>query len=334
MARAIEVAWKGEGCTGTNPLVGAVLVKDDVELSSGAYSRFGGEHAEVKALRGKDAESGTLYTTLEPCVYHGKTPPCTDIILESGLKRVVVGMEDPNPRIKGRGNALLTKRGLEVVVGVCEDEVALLNPAYLLGIKKGRTAVTLKVAVSLDGRIAAADGSSQWITSGEARLDGKALRNRHHALLVGAGTVVADNPLLERSAHPDLPWYRVVIDRQGRIPSTSHIFGARDLLWWGDKSQDVPPSAERIEPEDLSDLLVLLRERGIQSLLVEGGKLGAALLERGLVDRLVAYVAPVLLGSRGLGFSPSTWATLEDGARLRDLSIKKVGVDVRIEGVL
>lgn len=332
MWAALEEAEKGRGRVGANPLVGAVLVREGKEISRGAHLRFGGPHAEAEALAGVNAGGATLFVTLEPCAHHGKTPPCATAVAEAGVARVFVGMLDPDPRTDGKGAAALREAGVEVEVGLLGDEVRRQALHHVVGVREGRAAVTLKVAVSLDGRLAAADGSSKWITSEACRRDGRVLRDHHEAIMVGAGTVLADDPTLDRDGQPDLPWTRVVVDRDGRAPAESGVFANEGVLWWGPAGATAPGEAEAIRPEDLFSLLADLRERGMGSILVEGGGLGAALLEAGLVDRLVAYVAPRVIGARGVGFAPEAWESLGDGVTLESPRFTPLAGGFRVAG--
>jgi diaminohydroxyphosphoribosylaminopyrimidine deaminase/5-amino-6-(5-phosphoribosylamino)uracil reductase len=316
MEHALALGGAVRGETSPNPWVGAVVVGDEGVLASGATEPPGGRHAEVVALdaAGARARGATLYVTLEPCSHVGRTPACTGRIIEAGVRRVVVGVEDPDAHVRGSGLAALRAAGVDVTVGVLEAEVRRSLAPYLHHRSTGRPYVVLKWAQSLDGRIAAADGSSKWITSEEARRDAHALRAACDAILVGAGTVRADDPALTvRLGTSDRQPLRVVL---GHAPP-----GAR-----------VQPCVELSGP--LADVLDELGARGVLQLLVEGGaSVAHEFVEAGLVDRFVVYIAPVLFGGddgapalRGPG-AP----TIADVARGRFVSVVRVGEDLRVE---
>lgn len=333
MERALALAANGAGRVSPNPMVGAVLVSPagDV-LGEGWHGRFGGPHAEVWAVR--DAASrghadrlteATLYVSLEPCSHHGKTPPCTDLIIELGIPRVVVAMEDPFPEVSGRGIAALRERGVEVTVGPCRDEAARLNEAFVHHVLTGRPLVTLKIAQTLDGRVATRTGDSRWITRLEARTLVHRWRAELDAVLVGATTARLDDPELTvrhewagRPADDSRQPGRVVLDRIGALPASLKLFAdelaGKTVAVVGEDA--MPAYAAALEaaggsllrvPQrgghmDLPALLALLGEgadgrQPVQSLLVEAGpRLATALLAQDLVDRLFVFVAPMLLG--------------------------------------
>jgi diaminohydroxyphosphoribosylaminopyrimidine deaminase/5-amino-6-(5-phosphoribosylamino)uracil reductase len=294
MARAAEAAESARGHTSPNPWVGAVVVPaPDGPTPAGPEPWFagstappGGDHAEVSALRaaGELARSGTLYVTLEPCAHHGRTPPCTDAVIGSGIRRVVVALEDPDPRVQGRGIAALRAAGLEVEVGVGAEAAGEQLAPYLKHRRTGRPWVVLKLAASLDGRTAAPDGTSRWITGPAARLDAHRLRAQSDAVLVGAGTVRADDPALTVRLPPDDPFFRGPDDQParvvlGRAPADAAVQPARQL------------------GGDLGEVLDQLGRDGIVQLLVEGGpRVAHAFHQAGLVDRYVLYLAPALFG--------------------------------------
>jgi diaminohydroxyphosphoribosylaminopyrimidine deaminase/5-amino-6-(5-phosphoribosylamino)uracil reductase len=316
MQAAIGLARSVRARTSPNPWVGAVLVPTgDEPVTEGATEPPGGRHAEVQALdlAGESARGSTLYVTLEPCSHHGRTPPCTEAVVRAGVGRVVVGMVDPDPRVSGRGVEQLRDAGVDVEVGVLAPDIENLLAPYLKHRRTGRPWVVLKLAATLDGRIAAPDGSSKWITGPQARADAHLLRAESDAVLVGAGTVRADDPSLTvRDAPGDDP-LRIVL---GAIPEDAKVRPALEYAG------------------DLPRLLDDLGGRDILQLLVEGGsRVAWSFHEEDLVDQYVFYLAPVLLGGddgvplfRGRGAE-----RLEDAWRGAIASVRRLGPDVRID---
>lgn len=317
MGRAVELAASVHGATAPNPWVGSVLVEPSGRVHEGATAPPGGPHAEVTAIAraGAGALGATLYTTLEPCAHHGRTPPCVGAIAAAGVARVVIGVLDPDPQVSGRGVAALEAAGVAVTVGVRGDEVEEQLAPYLKHRRTGRPWVVLKLAATLDGRTAAPDGSSRWITGEDARRDVHRLRARSDAVLVGAGTVRADDP--ELTARLDPPALRqplrVVL---GRAPD-----GAR-----------VQPAVEL--SGDLGSVLDELGGRGVLQLLVEGGaRVAHDFHAGGLVDRYVVYLAPVIAGGDDGTpvLSGPGAATVEGFWRGRLVSVERLGADLRLE---
>jgi diaminohydroxyphosphoribosylaminopyrimidine deaminase/5-amino-6-(5-phosphoribosylamino)uracil reductase len=313
MRRAIELAATVRGTTSPNPWVGAVVEPGGWE---GATRPPGGAHAEVVALEaaGDAARGATLYATLEPCSFHGRTPPCVDAILAAGVARVVVGMQDPDPRVRGGGIRALRAAGVTVDVGVCQDQVRAQLAPYVKHRSTGRPWVVLKLAATLDGRTAAPDGSSRWITGEEARADGHRLRAESDAVIVGAGTVRADDPALTvRGVAGGRDPLRVVL---GQAPPGAAVRPALELSG------------------DLGQVLDELGRRGVLQAMVEGGATVAGELHRaGLVDRYVVYLAPAFLGGddgRPLFAGPGA-ATIADAWRGRLVSVHRLGDDLRLE---
>lgn len=341
MARALELAHVGWGQVSPNPLVGAVLVRDGQVVGEGAHRRFGGAHAEVEATQsaGTRARGATLYVTLEPCTHHGKTPPCVDAIIRAGMARVVVAVRDPNPEAGG-GIEQLQAAGIHVDVGVLGDDAAELNAAFLHSFRSDRPWVTLKLAISLDAAIAHASRTSSWLTGPEARRRVHHLRAGFDAIAVGMGTVLADDPLLTvRDADPPrIPPTRVIFSRTGRLPLTSRLAQRTDeapVLVFGnatDPSYDHSLRAlgvDVVNSASITDALQQLRGRGIQSLLVEGGaSLTASLLEGNVVDRLVLFQAPVVLGEGSLpAFGNFSSAVAGETAKFRPIRSEWIGDD-------
>ncbi|MCB1991500.1 MAG: bifunctional diaminohydroxyphosphoribosylaminopyrimidine deaminase/5-amino-6-(5-phosphoribosylamino)uracil reductase RibD, partial [Geminicoccaceae bacterium] len=298
MGLALALGERHLGLTAPNPSVGCVIVRDGLVVGRGWTQPGGRPHAEAEALaRAGDAARGaTAYVTLEPCSNWGKTPPCTKGLIEAGIARVVVGCVDPDPRVDGKGIAGLREAGLEVVVGVREAEALAQNLGLYRRIRAGRPMVGLKLAMSLDGRIATRTGDSQWITGEAARAFGHRLRASHDAIMIGSGTALADDPLLTCRL-PGLEGrspVRVVMDRRGRLPATSQLRASADRL---------PLVHVTAADGDTSPgpVLTRLADQGITRLLVEGGaSLATSLLEAGLVDRLYVFSAPALIGGDGL----------------------------------
>ncbi len=326
MTRALEAAGRVQGLTAPNPWVGAVVVPatgDGDTWFSAATSPPGGPHAEAAALAaaGPLADLATLYVTLEPCAHHGRTPPCTEAIIHSGIRRVVVGIEDPDPQVSGRGMAALRAAGIQVDIGVEAETVNEQLVAYLKHRRTGRPWVVLKMAATLDGGTAAQDGTSQWITGPAARTDAHRLRARSDAVLVGAGTVRADDPALTVRLSPDDPYFRSPAQQPirvvlGKAPTGAAVWPVLELRG------------------DLGQVLDDLGSRGIVQVLVEGGATVAHAFHRsGLVDRYVLYLAPALFGgndARPLFDGPGA-STLGELWRGRVLSVTSLEGDLRVE---
>ena len=319
MARAVALAEGGRGTASPNPMVGAVLVRDGRVVGEGFHRAAGTAHAEAVALAaaGAAAAGATCYVTLEPCAHHGRTPPCADALLAAGVARVVAAVTDPDPRARGAGLERLRAAGVRVDIGAGAAAAAEQNAAYLTHRRLGRPRVTLKAAASLDGKVAAPDGTSQWITGPAARSDAHRLRAEADAVAVGAGTALADDPRLTVR----LPGFagrqplRVLVDAAGRVGAGGHLFdGAAETL------VATTPAAPATAVDDLEELARALGERGVLELMVEGGpRLQASLWGAGLADRLVWYLAPLAIGGEAapglLGGAGA--ATLADARRLR-----------------
>jgi diaminohydroxyphosphoribosylaminopyrimidine deaminase/5-amino-6-(5-phosphoribosylamino)uracil reductase len=353
MRRALELADRARGLTSPNPVVGAVLVREGIVVGEGFHRRAGAPHAEIEALAvaGERAHGATLFVTLEPCAHWGRTPPCAERVIASGVRRVVAAHTDPNPIVAGRGLSLLRAARVEVEVGMLEGEARQQNRAFLTAMRYGRPHVTLKVAMTLDGKIADGEGASRWITGGPARHEAHRLRSEADAILVGIGTVLADDP--ELTVRLDRPWprepYRVVLDCQARTPTAARILRAatadRTLVMVGESAPGdavdllaaagatVVRGPARDGQLDLGPVLADLHGRDVRALLVEGGAaVHGAFVDAGLVDRVAVFVAPMLLGGRD---APSAVAgqglPLARSTRLRGLSVRQVGADLLIE---
>lgn len=345
MLRALELAHRGVWTTQPNPRVGCVIVQGNECVGEGAHLRAGEPHAEVFALReaGVKARGATVYVTLEPCQHTGRTPPCVDALIAAGVSRVVMAMEDPNPRVAGQGAAQLREAGIRVETGLLAQDAEVLNRGFLSRMRRQRPWVTLKSAASLDGRTAMASGESQWITGADARADGHRMRADAGAVWAGADTVLADNPKLSVRL-PDFngrPPDRIVIDGRARVPSTAAVWrddGAR-RFWLTAAEGASPAGVQRIAVPrsgegrlDLARVLSALAAAEINAVLVEAGpQLAGALLAASLVDEWVVYLAPQALGdaARGLAHLPMLQA-LADAPRFRFGDVRSVGADLRL----
>jgi diaminohydroxyphosphoribosylaminopyrimidine deaminase/5-amino-6-(5-phosphoribosylamino)uracil reductase len=348
MRRALALAAGGRGLVEPNPMVGAVALDSAGRpVGEGWHPRFGGPHAEVVALAaaGDAARGGTLVVTLEPCCHHGKTPPCTDVVLRAGVRRVVAAMRDPFPKVAGGGFRVLRDAGVEVTVGVCEPDAEALNAPYLMLVREGRPWVVAKWAMTLDGRTAARTGDSKWISGEESRRKVHELRGRVDAVVVGRRTVVADDPLLTaRPPGPRTP-ARVVLTRTGELPERCQLRAtARDgpvlvltapenvgkLAGWAADGAEVVGL-----PAGVDAALAELGRRRMTNVLVEGGAgvLGA-FADAGLIDEVWAFVAPVVVGGAG-AVSPVGGAgvgRIAEGLRLSDPRVERCGDDVWVRG--
>lgn len=354
MARALELAARARGLTSPNPMVGAVVVRDGAAMGEGWHRRAGAPHAEVEALAvaGGGARGATLYVTLEPCNHAGRTPPCVAAVLASGVARVVAATVDPNPRVAGGGSEVLRAAGIDVSVGCLADQARSLNRAFFTAMLRHRPHVTLKCAMTLDGKIAAVDGRSRWITGPEARREAHRLRAESDAVVVGIGTALADDPALDVRLDP--PWprepRRVVVDSRARLPATARVIAA------GDPSRAVVAVTEAAPSErvatllgrgatvlackgregqvDVPDLLVRLLAMDATAVLLEGGAaLNAAFLEAGVVDRVAFFVAPMILGGAATpGPVAGPGRALHEAIRLESVAARQVGADWLLEG--
>lgn len=351
MRRALALAERGRGRTSCNPPVGAVIVRDGVVIGEGWHRKAGEPHAEVEALAqaGEKAKGATLYVSLEPCSIHGKTPPCAPAVIGAGIARVVIAATDPNPAVDGAGIAMLEEAGINVTTGVAALDGRRMIEAFAKHVTTGRAFLTGKIAVTLDGRAAAADGSSKWITGPTARRDAHRLRASVDAVMVGAGTVLADDPQLTvrlRGYKGDQP-LRVVLDSAGATPLDAKILKtqAPTLMVTTDKAPDESLAAYRVRGAqtwraptregriDLESTLDELGRRGVMEVLLEGGPalLGDA-VDRGLIDRYIVYIAPKLLGSSGLpAIGGVVIPTIADARELVIHSVRHAGADLRIE---
>lgn len=328
---ALAEADRGAGATSPNPAVGAVLVRDDQLLASGYHRKAGLPHAEVevfsKLKNPGEARGATLYVTLEPCSTHGRTPPCTEAIIGHGLRRVVVGAGDPNPRHRGRGLEILQKAGIEVVAGVCEEECRALNRGFNSWIQTGRPWVFLKMASSLDGRIERPPGESRWFSGRQSRRLVHDLRSRYDAIMAGGETVRRDNPKLTPRCRRfwgqkrEIPW-RVVVNRRGRIPPESEVLRKdpeRTLVFHG---------------EPLGEVFEELGGRGVTSVMVEGGgRLAGELFDRDLVDEVCFFITPWLTGGGAMTVAGRGVGGNDEARRLFEVRSTRCGPDVMVRAL-
>ena len=352
MQRALQLAARGIGQVSPGPLVGTVIVTESGEIAGeGFYVYDRVEHAESVALAqaGSRAQGASAYVSLEPHAHQARTPPCTEALVKAGIKRVISPIEDPNPKVSGRGFTRLREAGIEVCTGLMADEATRLNEAYIHFMRTGRPFVHLKMAVSLDGKVATRTGDSRWIAGEESRAQAHALRHQYDAILVGSGTVLADDPLLtDRSGRlRRRPLLRVILDDRLRLPNDYQLSQtAREhpvLLF---TSSDAEPSSElkqlgvemvRIEggARNLSAMMNELAEREIQSVLAEGGgTLAGALMDAGLIDKVTFFIAPLIIGgvNAPTAVAGKGASRIKDAFQLEDTEVTQRGRDVEITG--
>ena len=350
MRRALRLARRGAGKVSPNPMVGAVLVHQGKVVGEGYHARYGGAHAETEALAraGSAARGATLFVNLEPCVHQGKTPPCVDALIEARIARAVVALSDPNPLVAGRGLERLRQAGIEVTVGVEEASARELNRGFLTWVKLHRPFVTLKLAQSLDGRVALADGRSRWISSEPARDLVHHLRSESDAVLIGIGTALIDDPQLTVRRVAGRSPRRIVLDHALRLPSSAKLLSPEAPTWILTGS-DAPAARRTTLTElgarvltlergrsghlDLEAALALLAREGIANLLVEGGpRLITGLIQAKLWDRLLLFVAPKLLGGDALAWlGPLRLGQVAESSDIEIVRSRRVGPDILIE---
>ncbi|PKM57267.1 MAG: riboflavin biosynthesis protein RibD [Firmicutes bacterium HGW-Firmicutes-3] len=358
MKIAIELAKLGVGRTNPNPMVGAVIVKEGEIISQGYHEYYGGPHAEVNAFRNAttSAQGATMYVTLEPCSHYGKTPPCANLIVEKGISKVVVGMMDPNPEVSGRGIALLEKNNIEVVVLDMGEELLKLNEIFLKYIKTKKPFCILKTAMTLDGKIATKTGDSKWITNETSRKQVHQLRHQVMGIMVGVGTVIADDPSLTTRLEDNqdgLDPVRIILDTRGRIPldtkvlmqkseaitivATTHLMPEatkKAIEATGNQVMVLPLKDNQV---DMTALIEVLGEQGLDSILIEGGAtLNYSALEAGIVDKVIAYVAPKIFGG-DLAKTPvggEGISHVKDAILLEGLTTTNCDGDIVIEGYI
>lgn len=351
MERAIELALKGTGKVNPNPLVGAVIVKEGKIIGEGFHEKYGCAHAERNAINhaSENVEGSTLYVTLEPCHHYGKTPPCVDYVIEKKIKRVVIGMKDPNPLVAGKSIEKLKKCGIEVIEGIKEKECIKMNEVFIKYITTKIPYVTAKSGMSLDGKIAASTGESQWITCSESRKHSHELRNKLSSIMVGINTVIADNPSLTyRGEYEGRNPVRIIVDSSLKIPLNAKVVndGEAETIIVCTKNADESKKqklkdlkAEIIETEeeegkvDLKEMMKKLGERGIDSVLLEGGgTLNYSMFKNNLVDKVRMYIAPKIIGGSKNAVSGEGFEKLSECTELYDLTWQQSGSDLMIEG--
>lgn len=353
MSLALDMAERAQGQTGINPVVGCVVVKDGAMVGLGTHLQRGTPHAEVHALNmaGAKAEGSTVYVTLEPCNHFGKTPPCSDRLIQEKVQRVIVAAEDPNSQVAGQGIEKLRKHGIQVDVGLLGERANRLNEKFMKFITTGLPFVTIKTASTLDGRIATETGDSKWISNDAAREQVHTLRHRNQGIMVGVNTVIADNPQLTTrltgmdGLHP----VRIIVDSKLRIPLNSQVIrdGLSQSIVITTKDAD-PVKATRLREAgievivcgsgphvDLRQAMSELGTREISSILLEGGgRLNGAMLEERLVDRIMVYIAPKIIGgyTAPMSFSFKGALLMKDAIRLESLQIEQLGDNICISG--
>lgn len=351
--KTIQLAQKGRGNVSPNPLVGAVIVKDGRIIGKGYHQKFGEAHAEINALHqaGDEAKDSTLYITLEPCCHYGKTPPCTDAIIKAKIKRVVIGMTDPNPIVNQKGVQILRDNGIEVITGVHENECKQLNRVFTKYITTGLPFVTLKIAQTIDGRIATKSGHSQWITSQKARTEGHRLRSEVDAVIIGSGTACADDPQLTvrhiRGRNP----FRIVMDNDLQISLTSKLltdaFVHKTIIATTSHDEQKMNQIQKSGAQiwlissdnngyvSITSLLKKLAKQGISSVLVEGGsKIYTSFLKEKMVDRIFIAIAPKILGEGIQSVGDLGKLFINQAIQIENMKFKKADSDIIIFGDL
>lgn len=349
MKQAIDLAAAAKGLTSPNPTVGAVIVQDSEVVGYGAHTQAGGPHAEVLAIEmaGEQTNGATLYVTLEPCSHYGKTPPCVEQIIRAGIKCVHVSMQDPNPLVSGKGIELLREAKIDVLTGLYEKEARLLNEDWVKYITLGLPFITVKTAMSLDGKIATRTGNSKWITAEVSRENVHRLRHENDAIMVGAGTVIADDPsLTTRGVEAGRNPLRIIIDANLDIPLTAKVISDNKAETWiftnldlaTEKAQELLELGVKvyaIQPDRLIEVFKLLGEHEITSVLIEGGsELIGSLFDQRLIDKYITFIAPKLIGGRdaitsigGIGI-----ANMSEAVTINEIKYDKVGEDICISG--
>ncbi|MBS4538941.1 bifunctional diaminohydroxyphosphoribosylaminopyrimidine deaminase/5-amino-6-(5-phosphoribosylamino)uracil reductase RibD [Clostridium sp. D2Q-11] len=356
MKSAIELSKKGKGYTNPNPLVGAVIVKEDKIIGEGFHELYGGPHAEVNAFANakEDIQGATMYVTLEPCSHFGKTPPCANNIVEKGISKVVIGMRDPNPLVAGKGIEILRNNGIEVKVGILEDEIKKVNEIFIKYITENKPFCILKTAMTLDGKIASSTGDSKWITNEVSRHYVHQIRHRVSAIMVGIGTVLSDDPqLTTRLDDGGVDPIRVIVDTNGRIPLDAKVLNIKS------KAKTIIATTEKIDKEkmkaikekgaeviitplknervDLDNLMFQLGKMKIDSVLLEGGStLNYSALEQGIVDKVLSFIAPKIIGGKDAKtpVGGKGREKIEEAFILKNMTIARFSEDIIIEGYL
>jgi diaminohydroxyphosphoribosylaminopyrimidine deaminase / 5-amino-6-(5-phosphoribosylamino)uracil reductase len=357
MRRALKLAEKGIGYTNPNPLVGAVIVKNTEIIGEGYHMKYGGNHAEVNAFLNatQDVENATLYVSLEPCSHFGKTPPCANAIVKKGIKKVYIGLMDPNPKVAGKGIEILRSNGIEVVVGLLEAECKKVNEIFLKYITTNLPFCILKTAMTLDGKIASYTGSSKWVTNDLSRKYVHEIRHRVSAIMVGIGTVLSDDPQLNVRLEDKVTKnpIRVIVDSTARIPLSSKVLNVNSdtktiLATTNRASEDKIKILKEMGIEiivlpqknkhvDLSCLMKVLGEKKIDSVLLEGGSdLNFSAIEEGIVDKVLTFISPKIIGGKSAKtpVGGNGIALMSDAIKVNNIEIHKFGDDFMLEGYL
>lgn len=356
MAMALSLAKKGAGFTNPNPMVGAVIVKDGKIIGEGYHKKYGGPHAEVNAFadadkRGENTKGATIYVTLEPCFHYGKTPPCVDLVLKKEVSRVVIGTLDPNPLVAGQSVTKMEKAGIEVVSGVLKEECLKLNEIFFQYVTTKKPFILLKSALSLDGKMATVTGESQWISCEESRREVHELRGVYASIMVGIGTVLADNPSLTCRLEGKKSPIRIIVDSSLQTPIDANVLKNQDIAKTiiattskakEEKKRQIEAMGVEILVFDekdghvnLNQLQEAISERKIDSVLLEGGAdLAFGAIRAGIVDKVRYYIAPMMLGGQqskaalgGEGFEH-----LSDAFLLENVTTRQIGQDICVEG--
>lgn len=352
MKHALTLAEKGRGRTSPNPVVGAVIVKDGRIIGEGWHEKCGENHAEINAFknaesRGESVEGAEMYVTLEPCSHYGRTPPCAKAIIEKNIKKTYIGLLDPNPLVAGRGARMLKEAGVQVETGILEPQCRRINEIFLKYITEKRPFVVMKTAMTLDGKIAAYTGDSQWVSGEASRQVVQQMRNRLTGIMVGIGTVLADDPRLTCRIPDGRDPIRVIVDSHLSIPLDANVLNDDNCVIGTTENCDpekrkalgerVLVTRAKAGKVDLDHLMTLLGERGIDSILLEGGgSLNEGALRAGIVDRVVTFIAPKFIGGKdaktpveGRGFE-----TMSQALQLENVEIARIGEDLLIQGTL
>ena len=333
MALALKLSKLGQAGVGANPMVGCVISSDDKIIAKDYHHQYGQEHAEINALNqiGHKAENCKLYVTLEPCSHHGKTPPCINAIIKAGIKKVYVATLDPNPLVSGSGVKLMKENGIDVEIGLLENNAIEVNRGFFKRMKTGLPFITSKIAMSLDGRVAMRSGESKWITSEASRADVQILRSQNQAILTGSGTILNDNPMLTvRNKKLQSKPLRVIIDSSNSITDKSlNIFSSDS------ETLILNPTNSKILKNgkiDLKSALIKLGEMGINNVLLESGSgLNGAMLEAKLIDEFIIYTAPVILGSDAQAMMELPFKKMSEKILLNIIEITQVATDLKIK---
>ena len=332
MALALKLSKLGQAGVGANPMVGCVISMDDKIIAKDFHHQYGQEHAEINALNqiGHKAENCKLYVTLEPCSHHGKTPPCINAIIKAGIKKVYVATLDPNPLVSGSGVKLMKENGIDVEIGLLENNAIEVNRGFFKRMKTGLPFITSKIAMSLDGRVAMRSGESKWITSEASRADVQILRSQNQAILTGSGTILNDNPMLTvRNKKLQSKPLRVIIDSSNSITDKSlNIFSSDS------ETLILNPTNSKILKNgkiDLKSALIKLGEMGINNVLLESGSgLNGAMMESSLIDEFIIYTAPVILGSDAQAMMELPFKKMSEKISLNILELTQVANDLKI----